>query len=224
MFNCEGVPVLSRALWVLDTGAADSPIIAASVFMKRVLMIKEIVMSSEAASIAKWQKKIADKFDPRPQYLIPALQYVQNEEGYLPTEAMSAAAKHLGVSESTVYGVASFYAQFHFEPRGRHIVTVCRGTACHVRGSAGILQDLEKKLGIRAGETTKDLEYSIETVACFGSCALAPVVVADAKVYGRQTSASAGRIVDQLGSNASAGVPSMKRKAKKAGKRNGRGQ
>jgi NADH-quinone oxidoreductase subunit E len=194
----------------------------ASVFMKRVLMIKESVINSEAASIAKWQKKIADKFEPRPQYLIPVLQYVQNEEGYLQPEAMSAAAKHLRVSESTVYGVASFYAQFHFEPRGKHIITVCRGTACHVRGSAGILKDIEKKLSIRAGETTKDLKYSIETVACFGSCALAPVVVADAKVHGRQTSASAGRLVDQLGSNTSAGAPSMKQKARKAGKRNGR--
>ena len=176
-------------------------------------------MAPDVASISKWQKKIASKFDSRPQYLIPVLQYVQNEEGYLPPEAMSAAANHLGVSESKVYGVASFYAQFHFEPRGKHIVTICRGTACHVRGSAGIPQDLEKKLGIKAGETTKDLEYSIETVACFGSCALAPVVVADTKVHGRQTSASASRLVEQLGPSVSSKAPSVKKNSKKAGKR-----
>jgi NADH-quinone oxidoreductase subunit E len=187
-------------------------------------MTKEIEMKEEAngASVHQWHKKIADKFDPLPQYLIPVLQYVQSEEGYLPPQAMKATARFLGVSESTVYGVASFYAQFHFEPRGRHIITICRGTACHVRGSAGILQDLEKKLGIRAGETTKDLEYSIETVACFGSCALAPVVVADTKVYGRQTSSTAARLLDQLGSNNSPGSPSARRKAGKSGKRRSR--
>jgi NADH:ubiquinone oxidoreductase subunit E len=171
--------------------------------------------NSKVKSIHDWQKKIGRKFDALPQQLIPILQYVQSEAGYLPPEAMSATANHLGVSESKVYGVASFYAQFHFEPRGRHIVTVCRGTACHVRGSAAILQDLEKKLGVRAGETTKDLEYSIETVACFGSCALAPVVVTDAKVHGRQTSSSTARLVDQLGSNHSSDTPSRRRAGKK---------
>ena len=179
-------------------------------------------MNSATASVAKWQKMISRKFEPKSQYLIPVLQYVQSKEGYLPPEAMKAAAGYLGVSESSVYGVASFYTQFHFEPRGKHIVTICRGTACHVRGSAGILQDIEKKLNIHAGETTKDLEYSIETVACFGSCALAPVVVMDEKVHGRQTSASTGRLIDQLGSNGSAGHSATKGRVKKAGKRNSR--
>jgi NADH-quinone oxidoreductase subunit E len=188
--------------------------------------MKEIAMSQDAssASIDQWHKKIAGKFDSRPQYLIPVLQYVQSEEGYLPTEAMTATARFLGVSESKVYGVASFYAQFHFEPRGRHIITVCRGTACHVRGSAGILQNLEKRLGVHAGETTKDLNFSIETVACFGSCALAPVVVADTRVYGRQTSTTANRLVDQLGSKISSGAKSAKRKPGKPAKRRSRRQ
>jgi NADH-quinone oxidoreductase subunit E len=173
---------------------------------------------ANTASVHEWHKKIAGKFDPRPQYLIPVLQYVQSEEGYLPPEAMTAAANYLGVSESKVYGVASFYAQFHFEPRGRHTVTVCRGTACHVRGSAGILRDLEKKLGVQAGGTTNDHEFSIETVACFGSCALAPVVVTDTKVHGRQTGATAVRLVDQLGSNISSATQSRKKKSGKTGK------
>ena len=173
---------------------------------------------SNGHSIPQWRKKMAAKFEPLPQYLIPVLQFVQTEAGYLPPEAMTATAEFLGVSESKVYGVASFYAQFHFEPRGRHIITVCRGTACHVRGSAAILQDIEKRLGIPAGGTTPDMNFSIETVACFGSCALAPGVVADATVHGRQSSSSANRIVDRLAAEAPA--PAAKKKpagtAKKA--------
>ncbi|MBN2339236.1 MAG: NAD(P)H-dependent oxidoreductase subunit E [Acidobacteria bacterium] len=155
---------------------------------------------SNGHSTLQWRQKIAGKFEPLPQYLIPVLQFVQTEAGYLPPEAMTATAEYLRVSESKVYGVASFYAQFHFEPRGRHIITVCRGTACHVRGSAAILKDVEKKLGIPAGGTTPDMNFSIETVACFGSCALAPVVVADTTVHGRQSSSSTSRIVDRLAS------------------------
>jgi len=174
---------------------------------------------AEKVSVHKWQEKIAGKFEPQPRYLIPVLQYVQSEAGYLPPKAMSATALHLRISESKVYGVASFYAQFHFEPKGRHIITVCRGTACHVRGSGSILQDLEKKLGVQAGETTKDLEFSIETVACFGSCALAPVVVTDEKVHGRQTSATTLKMLDALGSNGASGVKQKKQKSRKTAKR-----
>jgi len=174
-------------------------------------------MNQDAArvSVPKWQGKIAKKFEPQPRYLIPVLQYLQHEAGYLPPNAMSAAARYLGVSEAKVYGVASFYAQFHFEPKGRHIITVCRGTACHVRGSGALLNDLERKLGIRAGETTKDMEFSLETVACFGSCALAPVVVSDEKVHGRQTSATAIRMVDAVASNGASGAKPPKGKSPK---------
>ena len=142
--------------------------------------------SLDSRSVEKWKKKIARKFESKPQYLIPALQYVQSEEGYLSPEGMSAVSRFLNLSEAKVYGVASFYAQFHFEPRGRNTVTVCRGTACHVRGSGPILADLERKLAVQAGGTTDDLSFSLETVACFGSCALAPVVVANGRVHGRQ--------------------------------------
>jgi NADH-quinone oxidoreductase subunit E len=96
-------------------------------------------------------------------------------------------ANFLGLPESAVFGVSTFYAQFKFTPVGKHIVKVCRGTACHVRGAPRILGEAEKQLGIRAGETTEDLEYSLETIACFGSCALAPVMVHDEDVYGRMT-------------------------------------
>jgi NADH:ubiquinone oxidoreductase subunit E len=127
--------------------------------------------------------------------LIPILQEVQGRFSYLPEEAMRGVAKFLRLSESNIYGVATFYAQFKFSPTGRQIVKVCRGTACHVRGGTKILEEVEKQLGIKAGGTTEDLEYSLETIACFGSCALAPVVVIDQNVYGRMTTTKVGQIL-----------------------------
>jgi len=119
--------------------------------------------------------------------LIPILQQVQEVLGYLPEEAMSRIARATGVPECTVFGVATFYAQFKFVPLGRKVIKVCRGTGCYVKGSPRILDELEKLLGIKDGETTHDMEYSLETVACFGSCALAPVMVVNDRVYGRVT-------------------------------------
>ena len=100
---------------------------------------------------------------------------------------MSQVARFLRLPESAVFGVSTFYAQFKFSPTGRKKVRLCRGTACHVRGASRILEEVEKQLGIKPGETTEDLEYSLETIACFGSCALAPVMVVDDAVYGRMT-------------------------------------
>jgi len=119
--------------------------------------------------------------------LIPILQAAQERFGYLPEEVMAGIAKFLRLSPSTVYGVSTFYAQFKFTPTGKRTIKVCRGTACHVRGVDRILQEIEKRLGIKPGETTDDLEYSLETIACFGSCALAPVMVVDKTVHGRMT-------------------------------------
>jgi len=121
--------------------------------------------------------------------LIPILHDVQNHFGYLSREAMEAVARYLGLSNSTVYGVATFYAGFKFAPSGCHCVKACRGTACHVKGASRLIGELEKQLGVKPGETTPDGEYTLETVACFGSCALAPVVVKDGKVFGRVTPA-----------------------------------
>jgi NADH-quinone oxidoreductase subunit E len=117
--------------------------------------------------------------------LIPILQQIQQVFGYLPEEAMSRIARFTGVPDCTVYGVATFYAQFKFVPLGRKVIKVCRGTGCYVKGAPRILDELEKLLGIKDGETTPDMEYSLETVACFGSCALAPVMVVNDRVYGR---------------------------------------
>jgi NADH-quinone oxidoreductase subunit E len=127
--------------------------------------------------------------------LIPILQEAQERFRYLPEDVMKDIARFLRLSESTVFGVATFYAQFKFSPSGRIVVRVCRGTACHVRGAPRILDETEKRLGIRPGETTTNLEYSLETIACFGSCALAPVVVVDDDVYGRMTPTKVGKIL-----------------------------
>lgn len=119
--------------------------------------------------------------------LIPILQHAQNKFGYLPREAMQAIADFLHISGSTVYSVGTFYTQFKLVPSGRKVVKVCRGTACHVRGGAGILRDTERRLCIKPGETTTDREYSLETVACVGACALAPVMIINDDIYGKVT-------------------------------------
>ncbi len=119
--------------------------------------------------------------------LIPILQRVQAEYGYLPEEAMAKVAEFCGVAESKVFSIASFYSQFRFVPLGRTRVTVCRGTACHVRGAPQILDEMKRQLRIEEGETTPDLEYSLETVACIGCCALAPCLVINGKVESKMT-------------------------------------
>jgi NADH-quinone oxidoreductase subunit E len=117
--------------------------------------------------------------------IIPILQAVQAEYGYLSQESISVIARYLHISESVVLGVSTFYAQFKFMPVGKKLIRLCRGTACHVRGVSRVLDEASKILGIKDGETTEDMEYSLETIACFGSCALAPVMVVDQKVYGK---------------------------------------
>lgn len=116
--------------------------------------------------------------------LIPILQMVQEIMGYLPEAALQLVAEHLAISPSEVYGVATFYNQFRFNPPGRNPVKVCLGTACHVRGGDIILENFERKLGIHEGETTVDREFSIERVACVGCCALAPVTLMGETVHG----------------------------------------
>lgn len=129
------------------------------------------------------QPKIAASPKGRGQ-LIPLLQRAQKALGYLPDEALSLVADHLSVTYSEVYGVASFYNQFRFNPPGKNPVKVCMGTACHVRGGEIILENFERKLEIREGETTGDREFSIERVACVGCCALAPVALVGETLHG----------------------------------------
>ena len=140
-------------------------------------------------------KEILSPYSGKKDELIPILQEAQEQFGYLPSEVMLEIAKFLRLPESTVFGVSTFYAQFKFSPTGRKKVRLCRGTACHVRGAPRILEEVEKYLGIKPGETTEDLEYSLETIACFGSCALAPVIVVDDNVYGRMTPKKVAQIL-----------------------------
>lgn len=129
---------------------------------------------------------------------IPVLQKAQEEIGYLREETISEIANFLGLTKNEVYGVASFYAQFRFERQGEHTVKVCQGTACYVQGGRRILEAVELELDIPPGKaTTKDYKFSLERVACFGSCALAPVMVMDKTVYGRMTPAKARQILAQ---------------------------
>ena len=138
--------------------------------------------------------EILSSYQGKREELIPILQQVQQVFGYLPEPAMGGIAKFLKLPESTVFGVGTFYAQFKLVPSGRKIIRVCRGTACHVRGGDRILREMEKRLGIKPGESTPDLEYSLETVACFGACALAPVMLVNDKVHGRMTKAKVKEI------------------------------
>lgn len=129
---------------------------------------------------------------------IPVLQKVQEKLGYLPEETLPEIADFLGLSKNEVYGVATFFAQFRFERPGEHTVKVCQGTACYVQDGKRILEAVEDELHLAPGETTtNDYKFSIERVACFGSCALAPVMVVDKTVYGRLTPAKARRILSE---------------------------
>jgi NADH:ubiquinone oxidoreductase subunit E len=131
--------------------------------------------------VAKVESLVA-RYEGQQGILVSLLQDAQGEFGYLPETVVTIIAERLGLPLAQIYGVASFYAQFYFEPRGRNVIRVCMGTACHIRGAPAILQRLEKELGIDDGETTPDMEFTLETVNCVGCCALAPVIVANERV------------------------------------------
>ena len=133
----------------------------------------------------------------RRETLIPILQAVQEVFGYLPEEALGAVAAHLGVSAAKVYGVATFYNQFRLLPVGKHTVRVCRGTACHVRGSKLLLDNFAGELKIKPGETTPDGEFTLETVACLGACSIAPVVTVDDDFHGAVQPRNISKILKQ---------------------------
>jgi NADH-quinone oxidoreductase subunit E len=141
----------------------------------------------DKANISEKVDKILASYTGEKAELIPILQQVQEALGYLPEEAMSQIADFVNVPECSVFGVATFYAQFKFVPVGRNVIKVCRGTGCYVKGAPRLIEELESQLGIKDGETTLDTEYTLETVACFGSCALAPVMVVNDRVYGNVT-------------------------------------
>ncbi|MFP4379956.1 MAG: NADH-quinone oxidoreductase subunit NuoE [Candidatus Sumerlaeia bacterium] len=128
--------------------------------------------------------------------LIPILQEIQDEEGFLSRDAVVRVGRHLGLPASKVYGVATFYNQFRFQPLGKYHIQVCRGTACHVKGSASVLAALTQALDIEAGQTTKDGLFSVEVVACIGACGLAPVISINGEFFAGVTPESVNGILD----------------------------
>lgn len=142
---------------------------------------------------------ILDSHGREKNKLIPILQEIQAEYRYLPEEVMTFVATCLDLSPARVYGVASFYANFALKPKGKHVVHVCDGTACHVKGSEDIKDALQKRLGLTDGKsTTEDMLFTLEPVSCLGACGLAPVITIDNKVYGQLTPADAVRLIDEV--------------------------
>lgn len=145
----------------------------------------------------KSTESILEKYDDcKRDSLISLLQEIQESEGYLSEEAIVKTGKKLKIPTSKIYGVATFYNQFRFEPTGKYHVMVCRGTACHVLGSLTVLQEIEKVLKIKAGQTTRDGLFSIEIVACMGACGLAPVINVNGTFYANVTGVSIKEIIE----------------------------
>lgn len=142
--------------------------------------------------------KVLEQFKDRKGSLIPALQATQEIYGYLPKEAMKKISEVLRVPFGEVFGVATFYAQFRLQPRGRNIVRVCTGTACYVSGGPSILETIQEELGISKGETTEDLRFTIEPVACLGACGLAPCMMVNDESFGRLTKGKVKKILAQF--------------------------
>jgi NADH:ubiquinone oxidoreductase subunit E len=129
--------------------------------------------------------------------LIPLLQDIQSAYGYLPRAVIMEMSRRTALPASQIYGVATFYEQFYLEPHGRHTIRCCRGTACHVRGGHGMINEVSRVLGISEGQTTEDMRFTFETVACLGTCFLAPVLMVNDDYYGNVTPSMIGGIVER---------------------------
>ena len=132
-------------------------------------------------------QQVIDELKGEPGALMPIMQRAQDIFGYLPEEVQNYIAKELDIPVSDIYGVATFYAQFNLEPKGKYIISVCMGTACYVKGSQQVLDKLEEVLGVPAGRTTKDGVFTLNATRCLGACGLAPVIMVNDDVYGRLT-------------------------------------
>lgn len=143
-------------------------------------------------------ENILDRHDRDPASIIAILQDIQSEVNWLPEEDLRYVSQRLSIPLTKMMSLASFYRAFSLKPRGRHILQVCLGTACHVRGAVRILGTIERELGIKAGETDENMEFTLETVNCLGACALGPIVVVDDTYHGQMTSAKATRLVKKL--------------------------
>lgn len=150
--------------------------------------------SSQTIFKRSWFKEFKG-FPRHESSVIPLLQLVQEREGYVPHEAVKAISRYTGVPEAQIYGVATFYAQFRFQPRGKHVIRLCQGTACHVQGADSILEHLKERLGVEEGGTTKDGLFTLEVVRCLGCCSLAPVMMVDGETYGRLTRRTVDKVL-----------------------------
>jgi NADH-quinone oxidoreductase subunit E len=142
---------------------------------------------------------IIDNYGADQSALLAILQDIQGEEHWLPREVLQRVSERVGVSMAHIYRLATFFQAFSLEPRGKHICTVCMGTACHVRGAPMLVDKLERDLGVPAGGTTEDLEFTLETVNCVGACALAPLVIVDGEYHGNVNSTKLDKALKQFG-------------------------
>lgn len=154
-------------------------------------------MVTAMGEVAEKTVEILEPWRSRKGFLIPVLQSVQHAFGYVPKEAIEVISREMKMPTAEIYGVVTFYAQFHLKPRGRHIIRVCRGTACHVRGSLKLLQKVKEMLKVEENGTTEDLRFTLEPVACLGACGLAPVMMVDEETHGRLVPEKLGSIIDQ---------------------------
>jgi len=141
--------------------------------------------------------EIIDKYDGEKSWLVMILQDIQQEYRYLPASALERVASKLGISLSHVYNVATFYSSFSLTKRGKHLIRICDGTACHLRGSRSIRDEIKRWVGIEEGQTTADKKFTFEAVACFGACALAPVMTVDCEYHGRMTPEKVRRALER---------------------------
>ncbi len=143
-------------------------------------------------------EKILEKYKNVRGALIPILQMVQAEYGYLPEPVVDLISERLHVSTHEIIGVATFYAQFHLKPRGQHIIKVCCGTACHVKGAKKVLEKLSKTLEVSTGMTTRDNVFTLEEVACLGACSLAPVMMVDEDIHGKLAPDTVATVIEEI--------------------------
>ena len=141
---------------------------------------------------------LTDTYPSDPRYALAAMQDMQRKYGYVPREGLESLSARLGRPLSALYSMATFYKALNLSPRGKHIIKACDGTACHIRGSVNILNDIKRQLGIGPGETTEDREFSLEIVNCLGACALAPVMVIDGVYYSKVSPESLPGIFDAV--------------------------
>ena len=159
---------------------------------------KKQAAKKEAIDLSK-AEEILDNYEGVDGALIPVLQKIQKEYGYIQEETVNLVAERMNISASEIIGVATFYSQFRLEPVGVHMIKVCCGTACHVKGANKITSEFSKKLDIAVGSTTEDRMFTLEEVACLGACSLAPIITLDGNVHGNMAPDGVGNIIQETG-------------------------